>query len=202
MRLARSPSQPRAPKLTPPPGSQCIGRRNYTSFFAFLVTSILCSVYAVAFSAWHISSRHSEDPSSWASHWDTIGSFVVCVLAFGLFLPIFGLFSYHLRLLWTNHTTIEMVRSPSLPPPPFIVAHESDENDVPRQLRPKADRSGGINPANGEAMGNLYALNSPFANVVSLLCRPMEVPSWIAPHRYALRDPREEEGEGEGKERA
>lgn len=47
-------------------------------------------------------------------------------------------------------------------------------------------------------MGNLYALSSPFANIVSILCRPMEVPSWISPHRFAQRDPREDEEDAGG----
>jgi hypothetical protein len=46
-------------------------------------------------------------------------------------------------------------------------------------------------------MGNLYSLQSPFANIVSLLCRPMEIPSWIEPHQYATKDAREEQ-EGQG----
>jgi hypothetical protein len=49
-------------------------------------------------------------------------------------------------------------------------------------------------------MGNLFTLNSPFVNVISLLCRPMELPSWIEPTKYATKDPREEL-KGQGKER-
>lgn len=62
------------------------------------------------------------------------------------------------------------------------------------QLRPKAER-GGINPETGESLGNPYALRSPLDNVFSLLCRPMEVSSWISPRGYAMEDARRGEGE-------
>ncbi|KAM0754656.1 hypothetical protein T439DRAFT_377104 [Meredithblackwellia eburnea MCA 4105] len=140
--------------------NNCIGRRNYTSFIAFLISAILCSIYAIAFSAWHASNQWSSN-----LRWDTIGSIVVAVLAFALLCPIFGLFGYHCKLLWENRTTIEM-------------------------LRPKLDRSGAINPVTGKPIDNMFSLSSPFANVVSLLCRPMDVPSWIEPHRYAEKDGR------------
>ncbi|KAI5481635.1 hypothetical protein MNV49_002861 [Pseudohyphozyma bogoriensis] len=160
--------------------NNCIGRRNYTSFFAFLVSAIFCTIYAIAFSSWHISRRaaRAAPGESWAGRWDVAGSFVVAVLSFALFCPIAGLFGYHVRLVWVNRTTIEM-------------------------LRPKGDRSGAINPVDGKPMGNLYALQNPFANIVALLCRPMEVPSWIAPREWAKRDAREggvEGGEREAKE--
>lgn len=92
--------------------NNCIGRRNYTPFIAFLVSAIVCAVYAVAFSAWHIAHAHKqaqEEGREWAT-WDVVGAFVVAVLAFGLACPIMGLFGYHVRLLWANRTTIEMVR--------------------------------------------------------------------------------------------
>lgn len=88
--------------------SQCIGRRNYVPFIAFLVSAVLNAVYAMSFSAWHIH-RRSELGSDWARRWDVIGSFVVAVLAFAFFVPIAGLLGYHVRLLCSNRTTIEMV---------------------------------------------------------------------------------------------
>ncbi|GAA5964578.1 hypothetical protein JCM21900_001905, partial [Sporobolomyces salmonicolor] len=91
--------------------NRCIGRRNYTSFVAFLVSAILCAIYAIVFSSWHIWRRHdlsSTTGSSWASKWDTVGSFVVAIISFGLLVPVAGLASYHAKLLWTNRTTIEM----------------------------------------------------------------------------------------------
>lgn len=66
------------------------------------------------------------------------------------------------------------------------------------QLRPKADRGGGVNPATGQPTGNIYALSSPWANVAALLCRPIEVESWISPTAFAMKDLREEPGAHEG----
>lgn len=99
--------------LTAPPStpSQCIGRRNYTPFIAFLVSATLCALYAIAFSAWHIAHEHKEAAAAgtrWAT-WDVVGSFVVAVVAFALVCPIAGLLGYHIRLLLVNRTTIEMV---------------------------------------------------------------------------------------------
>lgn len=94
------------------PKLQCIGRRNYTPFIAFLVSATICAIYAIAFSAWHIAHKHKQAAASgthWAT-WDVIGSFIVALLAFALVCPIGGLLGYHLRLLWINRTTIEMVR--------------------------------------------------------------------------------------------
>ncbi|GAA5905970.1 hypothetical protein JCM5296_001304 [Sporobolomyces johnsonii] len=157
--------------------NNCIGRRNYTSFIAFLLSAIFCAIYAIVFSSWHIWRRHdlsSTTGGSWASKWDTVGSFVVAIVSFGLLVPVAGLASYHAKLLWTNRTTIEM-------------------------LRPKADRGSGIDPATGQPVGNLWALSSPWRNMFALLCRPMEVESWIEPRAWAGRDAREEVGAG-GKE--
>lgn len=98
--------------------SQCIGRRNYTPFIAFLVSATICAVYAVGFSAWHIAHKHSQaaaNGTTWAT-WDVIGSFIVAILAFVLFCPIAGLLGYHVRLLWSNRTTIEMVSPFALTP--------------------------------------------------------------------------------------
>ncbi|KDE05951.1 hypothetical protein MVLG_03637 [Microbotryum lychnidis-dioicae p1A1 Lamole] len=156
--------------------NNCIGRRNYTPFIAFLVSAILCAVWAIAFSAWHIGHQQalSRDPINaadfrrpWITRWDVIGSIVVAVIAFALLVPIFGLFTYHARLIWTNRTTIEM-------------------------LRPKGDRSGAIDPADGTPISNPYKLRSVRRNVVTLLCRPVDVPNWISHRAFATRDERDD----------
>lgn len=58
------------------------------------------------------------------------------------------------------------------------------------QLRPKDVRSGAIDPSSGKTLGNLYALRSPMDNIVSLLCRPIAVESWVKPWGFATRDER------------
>lgn len=91
--------------------AQCIGRRNYTSFFAFLLSGILTAFYAIGFSVYHITSLQSSSlGDGWLGEWQTIGSFVVAVLAFVMIVPCVALFLYHIRLVWSNRTTIEMVR--------------------------------------------------------------------------------------------
>lgn len=98
--------------------NNCIGRRNYTSFITFLVTSILSSIYVITFSVYHIYTRHLEslNPGSdqfgvdWSKRYDSAGSFVVAIMAFIVVIPLAGLLGYHAILLCSNRTTIEMVR--------------------------------------------------------------------------------------------
>lgn len=80
---------------------------------------MLLSILSIAFSAWHIA-RRSDD----IGRWDVAGSIVVIILAVGLGAPIGGLAGYHVRLLWTNRTTIEMVScSLSLYPAETVADH-------------------------------------------------------------------------------
>ncbi|TNY21538.1 hypothetical protein DMC30DRAFT_338048, partial [Rhodotorula diobovata] len=88
--------------------SQCIGQRNYLPFCAFLVSAVLCGMYALAFSAYHISQRAAS--ASQLRQWDTIGAIVVLVATVAFLVPVAGLAGYHAKLVLTNRTTIEMVR--------------------------------------------------------------------------------------------
>ncbi|KAM0788296.1 hypothetical protein ACM66B_001440 [Microbotryomycetes sp. NB124-2] len=164
--------------------NNCIGRRNYTPFIAFLVSAVLCAIYAISFSAWHIAQRQSlsVNPSSdsfnqpWATRWDVIGSFIVLVMTFALLCPIAALLSYHVRLVWTNRTTIEM-------------------------LRPKQDRSGAIDPKTGDPVTNVWSVGqSRFKNVLMSLCRPLQVESYVGFREFAVRDVRRSVGDGGGRE--
>lgn len=49
-----------------------------------------------------------------------------------------------------------------------------------------------MNPATGESVDNVYSHRNPWMNFISLLCRPMEVPSYIEGSSYATVDDREE----------
>lgn len=86
---------------------QCIGQRNYLSFIAFLLSAVVAGLYSLGFSAYHISQRAS---ASQLRQWDTIGAIVVLVATFAFLVPVGGLAAYHAQLVWTNRTTIEMVR--------------------------------------------------------------------------------------------
>ncbi|KAK4051928.1 Eukaryotic peptide chain release factor GTP-binding subunit [Microbotryomycetes sp. JL201] len=152
----------------------CIGRRNYTPFIAFLISATLCAIYAICFSAWHIAHRQSQsiNPNSasygqpWATRWDVIGSFIVLVVSFGLACPIGSLLGYHLRLIWTNRTTIEM-------------------------LRPKQDRSGAIDPKTGDAVANIWSVGQGKSKNISMsLCRPLQAESYVGFREFAVRDVR------------
>lgn len=47
-----------------------------------------------------------------------------------------------------------------------------------------------MNPSTGESVDNVYSYKNPWRNFISLLCRPMGVPSWIEGNEFAVRDDR------------
>lgn len=47
-----------------------------------------------------------------------------------------------------------------------------------------------MNPLDGKAVDNVYTLQSPWANFISVLCRPMEIESWIEGDQFATSDDR------------
>ncbi|GAA6024207.1 hypothetical protein JCM11491_001285 [Sporobolomyces phaffii] len=88
--------------------NNCIGRRNYFPFLAFLVSANLLLAYSIAFTAYYI----SLTPSS-PRRWDSIGSYILLALLLAVTIPVAGLGLYHARLVWKNRTTIEMLRPKS-----------------------------------------------------------------------------------------
>lgn len=99
--------------------NNCIGHKNYLPFFVFLSTAVLCCVWSVCFCAYLVARQKRELPSDqWPGEWHVAGSTAVAAASFILLCPIGGLWVYHLRLVLTNMTTIEMVRSFPLPPLP------------------------------------------------------------------------------------
>ncbi|KWU42459.1 zf-DHHC-domain-containing protein [Rhodotorula sp. JG-1b] len=93
--------------------NNCIGRRNYRPFIVFLTSAVVCAVYALAFTLYHIVHALTEaDSTGW--RWDTIGAVVTAVLAVVFVTPIAGLLGYHIRLMWSNRTTIELLRPAAL----------------------------------------------------------------------------------------
>ncbi|GAA5947900.1 hypothetical protein JCM10213_007643, partial [Rhodosporidiobolus nylandii] len=132
--------------------NNCIGRLNYLPFLSFLLSAVLCSIYSIVFSAWHIyrtttlphpPSNPSSSSIQW--NWETIGALVVAILAFGLLVPVGGLAAYHARLVWSNRTTVEMLRPPAL--------------------------RASLSPTTGSIIDpNPWALSSRWANVVAVSC--------------------------------
>lgn len=86
----------------------CIGRRNYSTFLAFVISAVLAIILVLALS---IARAASARPV--LSSYSAIGSLIVAILCVAVGVPIGGLLSYHLRLIWLGTTTIEMVRRPS-----------------------------------------------------------------------------------------
>lgn len=90
--------------------NNCIGRRNYSSFIAFLLATIVCLAFAVGVSAAHLARKASSaNGSSFWDDWRNIGSIALIVLSVAVMIPITGLFGYHCRLIWLSKTTIEIV---------------------------------------------------------------------------------------------
>lgn len=100
----------------------CIGRRNYFSFFAFLLTALLACFLSIAFSVLHI--YYLTRPLSYALPRGGFGqgkdfgqalkatplSAVIFLLSIAVVLPVMVLFGYHVRLVCINRTTVEQVR--------------------------------------------------------------------------------------------
>ena len=99
----------------------CIGRRNYFSFFAFLLTSIFSCFLAIVFSVLHIyyltrpldyslpGGGNGEGKNFGQALKATPLSAVIFLLSIGVVIPLLTLFGYHVRLVCMNRTTVEQV---------------------------------------------------------------------------------------------
>ncbi|KIM30972.1 hypothetical protein M408DRAFT_65457 [Serendipita vermifera MAFF 305830] len=131
--------------------NNCIGRRNYTSFFTFLFfanSTLLLVIITSALHLWLLINR-AFAPDFASAIKDAPGStaaFVMSVLVLG---PVAALFFYHVRLMLLNVTTIEQVR-----------------NQAHRSLMP------------GPLPPNPFTLNTWYRNLGYLMCRPI-IPSYI-----------------------
>ena len=92
--------------------NNCIGRRNYSSFIAFLVSSAISGSVILGASIAHlvIRAKHTSGHVFWRE-WRTLGTLIVLVITAVSLGPIVGLLGYHCRLIWLGRTTIEMVSS-------------------------------------------------------------------------------------------
>ncbi|KNZ58754.1 hypothetical protein VP01_1868g2 [Puccinia sorghi] len=95
------------------PYVNCIGSRNYRSFFVFLMTSVMsllmiigCTIWKLFFNLdrlnnWHVLANLKHNP---------IIIFVLCI-TFLLVLPISALLGYHMFLTCNGLTTVEYIKS-------------------------------------------------------------------------------------------
>ncbi|KIJ35795.1 hypothetical protein M422DRAFT_48774 [Sphaerobolus stellatus SS14] len=153
--------------------NNCVGRRNYTSFIAFIVIAYyllndyLCSqnitlVLVIVTSALHIAILARRQDTSFARALnEAAGSAVVFCLSLGVLGPLGALMGYHFRLMFYNLTTIEQLR---------IKAERKWSNEPP--------------PPNPFSYGKWYR------NVAYMLCKPAGY-TWIEAHKVKLEDRRE-----------
>jgi palmitoyltransferase ZDHHC9/14/18 len=94
--------------------NNCVGHRNYTSFFAFLTSAVLTLALVVVTSALHLSALAHAPGGSFAHALARgPGSAAAFCLALVVVGPIGALAVYHVRLLLLNVTTIEQARVPA-----------------------------------------------------------------------------------------
>ncbi|KAF9532209.1 DHHC palmitoyltransferase-domain-containing protein [Crepidotus variabilis] len=115
--------------------NNCIGRRNYTTFFALLLSATLSLILIIVTSALHLYFLTSRDHLSFKqalSNRQGTGSAVAFGLSVSVVWPVAALLTYHMRLLLLNTTTIEQIRNqahksliPSGPAPPNPFSHGS-----------------------------------------------------------------------------
>ncbi|KAL1743448.1 DHHC palmitoyltransferase-domain-containing protein [Schizophyllum fasciatum] len=108
--------------------NNCVGRRNYTSFFVLLGSAVTQVIIVIITAALHLYFLVLDEETSFrhavSEGW---GSAVAFCLGIGVFMPIVALFSYHVRLVFLNQTTIEQIRNKAhksidpqtAPPNPF-----------------------------------------------------------------------------------
>ncbi|CAO1615560.1 unnamed protein product [Sympodiomycopsis kandeliae] len=143
----------------------CIGRRNYTSFFAFLIFSLITCILCMIFSALHLkfltlppSDKHQGSDKSFKGALSTSPmSAVLFLLILAVFFPILTLFSYHLRLILMGRTTVEQIRINT------TKAH-SYSKEKSNWMKFKLGKP--------EEDPNPFAYRNPFRNCANVLCRP------------------------------
>ncbi|KAG1756430.1 DHHC palmitoyltransferase-domain-containing protein [Suillus paluster] len=141
--------------------NNCIGRRNYTFFFAFLVSAVLTLCLVICTSALHLYLLTRRDGVNFSGALeDGAGSAVAFSLAITVIWPVTALLVYHMRLLLLNITTIEQIR-----------------NQAHKTLVP------------GPAPPNPFSYGSWRHNLMEVLCRPAGF-SWLDAHAPITEDKR------------
>lgn len=141
--------------------NNCVGRRNYTFFFAFLVSAVLTLCLVICTSALHLYLLTRRDGIKFSSALrEGAGSAVAFSLAITVVWPVTALLVYHMRLLLLNITTIEQIR-----------------NQAHKSLIP------------GPAPPNPFSYGSWRHNLMEVLCRPAGF-SWLDAHAPVTEDKR------------
>ncbi|KAI7902215.1 DHHC palmitoyltransferase-domain-containing protein [Cokeromyces recurvatus] len=92
--------------------NNCVGKRNYTTFFTFIMSATILCCYVIAFSLTHVIQVYLNSRESFKdSLLHTPISFLIAILCFLLLLPIGCLTSYHCFLVMRGVTTHEQLRS-------------------------------------------------------------------------------------------
>ncbi|KAK6922898.1 Palmitoyltransferase, DHHC domain [Dillenia turbinata] len=89
---------------------QCIGVRNYRSFFLFISSSALLCVFVFAMSGLYIKFLADDYGTIWRAMKETPASVVLMVYCFVALWFVGGLTGFHLYLITTNQTTYENFR--------------------------------------------------------------------------------------------
>jgi len=143
--------------------NNCVGRRNYTSFFAFLFAAVITLVLVIVTSALHIYFLTFRDNLDFRrAIVRGLGSAISFCLAVLVIWPVAALLSYHMRLLLLNVTTIEQIR-----------------NSAHKTLVP-----GAVTPPNPFSHGTWSR------NLIEVLCRPAGW-SWLDGSAVKTEDKRE-----------
>jgi len=94
--------------------NNCIGRRNYRTFFTFIATATILCIYVLGFCLAHLLLLMRQDSS--INFLEAIMkapvSFLLVVLSFFLMWSVGGLTGYHMYLISNNLTTHEQIRVP------------------------------------------------------------------------------------------
>ncbi|KAI8974414.1 DHHC palmitoyltransferase-domain-containing protein [Pilobolus umbonatus] len=125
--------------------NNCIGKRNYRSFFTFILSAALICIYVVSTSVYELLyiHQHHTPPADFITVFNEAPfAFILAIYCFILLWMVGGLTLYHCTLILRGVTTHEQLRA------------EFMQMQYP---------SLGANP---------YNKNSPFKNMIQVLCQP------------------------------
>ncbi|GER35110.1 DHHC-type zinc finger family protein [Striga asiatica] len=89
---------------------QCIGKRNYRSFFLFISSSALLCIMVLSTSVLHLKLRAESYGAFWKAMKESPASVVLIAYCFVLLWFIGGLTGFHVYLMCSNQTTYENFR--------------------------------------------------------------------------------------------
>lgn len=104
--------------------NNCVGKRNYRSFFTFIVTCVILCIFVIVFDIYHllfIARNHKEQGFSFVASQSPI-SLLLIIYCFILVWMVGGLTVYHCLLIMRGVTTHEQVSHFKAP---FIHIHQS-----------------------------------------------------------------------------